>query len=479
MKATRFVSSVFALTSLVCAVGLGLQREGGDSDWPMWGGSPDRNPVSTLSGLPTQWDVDSEDNVSWVSELGSQTYATPAVGGGKVFIGTNNDLPRSATHSGDRGVLMAFGVSDGKFLWQATSPKLSTGNVNDWEHVGVCSTPLIEGERLYYVTNRCELVCLDSEGFSDGENDGPFAREEHSGDHDADIVWQLDMIAELGVFPHNMSNSSPVALGDLVFVGTSNGQNEEHTQMPAPDAPAIVAVNKKTGQVVWSDNSPGDSVLNGQWASPMVVTIGGVDQVVMGQGDGWVRGYEAHSGLKLWEFDTNPKEATYPESRNEILATAVSDGKYVYIANGQDPENGEGKGHLYCIDATKRGDITEIGIVWQYDEIRRSISSPVVLDGLLYYPDFSGFLHCLDAETGEVQWVHDTFAAIWGSPVVIDAKIYLGDEDGDVTILKTGRKKEILGEVNMGSAVYSTPVPAGGKLFIATLTHLYALESKR
>ena len=431
-----------------------------------------------MKGLPTDWDVSTKKSVKWVAELGSQTYATPVVAGGMVFIGTNNDAPRNPAQGGDRGVLMAFQESDGQFLWQATSTKLPTGNVNDWGHVGICSTPLVEGERLYYVTNRCEVVCLDIQGFGDDQNDGPFQEEEFRKKTDADIVWKFDMIKELGVFPHNMSNSSPVALADLIYVSTSNGQSEDHAKVPAPEAPAIIAINKNTGKLVWSDNSPGDRILNGQWSSPTLARIGDVEQVIMGQGDGWIRAYEAHTGEKLWEFDTNPKDSVYPRTRNEVLATAVVHGNYVYIANGQDPENGEGKGHLYCIDATKRGDITRTGLVWHYQKIRRSISSPAIYDGLLYYPDFSGFLHCVDARTGEVYWVHDTLAAVWGSPIVIDAKIYLGDEDGDVVILKAGKKEQVIAEINMGSSVYSTPVPANGTLFITTFTQLFALEKE-
>jgi outer membrane protein assembly factor BamB len=272
-----------------------------------------------------------------------------------------------------------------------------------------------------------------------------------------------------------MTASAPVVWGDLVITGTSNGQDEEGN-VPSPDAPAIIALDKKTGELVWSDNSVGANVLHGQWSSPAAGEIGGVAQVVMGQGDGWVRSYEAHSGKKLWEFDTNPKDAVWPRTRNNVISTPVILNNRIYIPNGQDPEHGEGVGHLYCIDGTKRGDITESGLVWHYDEIRRSISSAAIHDGLLYIPDYSGFLHCLDVETGEKQWVHDTFAAVWGSPLVADDKVYLGDEDGDVVVLKAGRTEEPIEEINILGSVYGTPVPANGVLFIASHDHLYALH---
>jgi outer membrane protein assembly factor BamB len=485
MTKTRTLTAIIAGIILLASTGGGAVRSAapspssdpGTGDWPMWGGTPDRNMVSNMKGLPTTWDVNTKKNVKWVAELGSQTYGNPVVAGGTVYVGTNNELVRDPKQPGDRGVVMAFRESDGKFLWQHTNEKLPAGRVNDWPYQGVCSSPLVEGDKLYYVSNRCELICLDTKGFTDNENDGPFKEEKFTGQADADIIWKFDMMEEVGSQPHNMSNSSPVSFGDLIYVNTSNGQDESHVNVPSPKAPAIIAVNKKTGKLVWEDNSVFDKVLHGQWASCTVGKLGGVDQVMMGQGDGWIRSYDALTGKKLWEFDCNPKDSVWPKTRNELISTAVIWNEKVYIANGQDPEHGEGVGHLYCIDPTKRGDITKTGLVWHYDKIRRSISTPAIYEGLIYYPDFSGFLHCLDAKTGQVQWVHDTFAAIWGSPLAVDGKVYLGDEDGDVVILQAGKEKKVIGEINMGSSVYSTPVPANGVMYIVNRNQLFALAA--
>ena len=165
----------------------------------------------------------------------------------------------------------------------------------------------------------------------------------------------------------------------------------------------------------------------------------------------------------------------WPKTRNEVISTPVVVDGVVYIANGQDPEHGEGVGHAYAIDGTKRGDITQTGRIWHFDKIRRSISTAAVKDGLVYLADFSGFLYCLDAKTGKPYWTHDMFAAIWGSPMLIGDKVYLGDEDGDVTVIAHGRTFEEVSEQNMGSSVYATPVPANGKLFIMNRNQLWAL----
>src|SRR3954467_8065454 len=116
------------------------------TEWPMWGGTPDRNMVSTMKGLPAAWDIKTKKNVKWVADLGSQSYGNPVVAGGMVFVGTNNELVRDPKQPGDRGVLMAFRESDGQFLWQHTHAKLESGRANDWPFQGVASSPLVEND---------------------------------------------------------------------------------------------------------------------------------------------------------------------------------------------------------------------------------------------------------------------------------------------------------------------------------------------
>jgi outer membrane protein assembly factor BamB len=393
-----------------------------------------------------------------------------------VFVGTNNELVRDPKQAGDRGVLMAFRESDGQFMWQHTHAKLEAGRALDWPFQGIASSPLVIGETAYFMSNRATVQAVDIRGFHDNENDGPFTEETLTGKGDVDVLWSFDMMEEVGAFPHNLANSSPVAFENLIYVSTGNGQDESHVNIPSPRAPAIIAIDRMTGKLVWEDASPGDRVLHGQWSTPAVGAIGGVVQVVHGQGDGWVRGYEAKTGKKLWEFDTNPKDAVWPKTRNEVIATPVIYENAVYIANGQDPEHGEGVGHLYAIDATKRGDITTGGVIWHYEKIRRSISTAAIKDGLIYYPDFSGFLHALDVKTGQPVWTHDMFAAMWSSAMVVDGKVYLGDEDGDVVVFQQGREKKILAENLMPSSVYSTVVTANGVMFVMTRNELFAIQ---
>lgn len=472
---TRFAITLL-ITLPVCPL---YASDPGNGEWPMWGGTTDRNMVSGMTTAAAEWDTDSMKNIAWVAELGSSSYGNPVVVGGKVFVGTNNERLYDPKQDGDRGVLIAFRESDGQFLWQHTSKKLESGRVHDWPYQGVASSPLVEGERLWYVNNRGEVICLDTEGFRDGENDGPVTDEELTGENDADIIWKYDMMKELGVEQHNLANCSPVAYKNFLYVTTSNGHDESHVSVPAADAPDLIALDKTTGKLIWKNEPVGKDILHGQWSQPAAGEIGGVMQVVHGQGDGYVRGFDAITGEELWEFDTNPKDSEWPDDRNEIISTPVIHKDRVYIANGQDPENGEGVGHLYSIDATKRGDITESGRTWHYDKIRRSISTAAIADGILYLTDFSGFFHCLDAATGKPYWVYDLLAAVWASPVVIGDKVYIGDEDGDVVVMQAGKEEKLLAEINMGSSVYGSAVPANDAIFLTNRNQLFKIADKK
>lgn len=468
------------LTTLYAVVFLLFASSVPAADWPMWGNGPQRNMVNNVEeNIPASWDADTGHNVKWIAKLGSQTYGNPVVSGGKIFVGTNNGGNHQPDVKGDKGVILCFSEVDGKFLWQMTHDKLRAGRVNDWPQQGICSSPAIDGNRLYYVNNRCELVCADTEGFRDGENDGPFTDEELTSEIDGDIVWKLDMLNELGAFPHNLATSSPTFDDDLIFVGTGNGVDEGHIVLPVPMAPSFIAVNKHTGELVWESSAPGENVLHGQWSSPAVGLIGGVKQVIFPGGDGKLYSFVAKTGEELWSFDCNPPDSIWElggmGTRNNIIATPVIYNDKVFIAVGQDPEHGEGPGHLYAIDATKRGDITTSGVIWHNVDIMRSMTTVAIHDGILYTCDLGGIFRAVDAKSGKTLWTDDLLAAVWSSPMVVDGKVYMGDEDGDVIVYATGREKKILFETNMFNSIYTTPVAANGVLYITNRRQLFAI----
>lgn len=428
--------------------------------------------------LPSSFDPKTGQNVLWTAALGSEAYGGPTVSGGVVLVGTNNEAPRNPKVTGDRGVVMAFDAKTGAFLWQAVHDKLAVGRSQDWPAQGVCSTPFADGERAFYLSNRGEVVALDLKGFADGENDGPFTGEAAKGPGDADILWTVDMIGTLGVVPRFMTASAPLVAGNVLFTVTSNGPGEGR-KVAAPNAPSFLALDKASGKVRWSDASPGANLKDGQWGSVGYGVVAGRAQAIFPGGDGWVYSFAPETGKLLWKFDLNrAPNADTERTQDAILATPVVAGNKVLVGVGHDPESGSTDGRLWAIDATLSGDITEKGGLWSVggEGFATTLSTVAVADGIAYAADLAGFLHALDLETGKELWRYDTFAAVWGSPLVADGKVFLGDEDGDLVVLKAGRTFEKLAEVNLGNAIYTKPVAAGGVLYVVTASKLYAFS---
>lgn len=514
----------------------------GSGDWPSWGGRPSRNRVVSASKLPLGFDAGESRpgkfhrspsaNVKWQAELGKGTYGTPVVGGGRVYVGTNNQRPRDSKFEGDAGVLMCFRESDGQFLWQLVTPKCkSQGKWNpDYARLGIMSSPVVDGDRVYLVTNRCAVVCLDAAGMGNG-NDGltnegeilakpeiekvwedpkkgmmierqpgkPFT----PGPKDADVIWRYDMMVELPVWVQDGSNCNILMRGDYLYVSPSNGVDRSHKHVPVPDAPSLIVLDKHTGRLVAVDNAGiNRRVFHGQWSSPSMGEVNGRAQIFFGGGDGFCYGFDAEpvgtgegkvGTLKtVWKFDCNPPELRLKDGKtlpyqtkhiprggwgpSEIIATPVfCDGK-VYVTVGQDLLHGMAPGCLSAIDASAgEGDITAKGLVWRNLEVERSISSVTVADGLCYAADYTGRLFCIDTKSGKTLWKHDTRSRIWSSPLVGDGKVYIGTERGEVHILAAGPVLKRLGVGKLDTAVYTSPIVANGTFYVTSLTQLLAV----
>ncbi|MDA1263747.1 MAG: PQQ-binding-like beta-propeller repeat protein [Planctomycetota bacterium] len=484
-------------------------------DWPAWGRTAARNNSCNETGLPSNFkagkflgasdeiDPKTTENVKWIAKLGSQSYGNPTVADGRVYVGTNNDVPRDERFTGDRSCVYCFDEATGDFLWELNVPKLGTGKVSDWEYLGICSSPTIDGDKMYILTNRCEVTCIDINGMKDGnqgfQGEGAYMGWAPGGKSktievkqtDADILWSFNMIDECGVFPHNITSSSIAIVGDRLWVSTSNGVDYGHVETPAPFAPCLIVVDKNTGELVAEEQSGlSQDIFHANWTSPAYLKEGELEMAIFGGPSGWMHAFsptpttdeDGYPVLEeLWRIDANPAHYREQDGKklkyatrggpSEVLGTPMVDGKFVYAVIGQDPEHGEGVGNMVCIDAQK-GEI-----VWSYDEINRSLSSMALVDGLLYTADYSGFVYCMEAKTGKLVWRHDTMGHIWGSPLVADGKVYIGNEDGYLTIIPAGREyaKDSVVEVDMTSPVYSSPIAANGVLYVATHTHLFAI----
>jgi outer membrane protein assembly factor BamB len=455
-----------------------------------FGGTIDRNMVNLVDkNVPTTWSVADGKlkNIKWVAEVGTRSYGGPVIYGGRVFVGTNNDQPRDPKIKETKAVLMCFRESDGAFLYQILHDLPGQEIIREAVHDGLCSTPTAQGDFIYYCTPGCEVICAHAK--------------------DGKIAWSFDMMKKLKVFPCYLCNCSPLVVGDLLFVMTGNGTDNQG-DLVSPKAPSFVALRKATGEVVWTSALPGRNIIEGQWANPVYAEANGKPQVIFPGGDGYLYALDPANGNLIWKFNCSPKVDSDREIKSYFVATPVVYQNKVYIGTGAYPDHPSPPrvGHFFCIDITKTGDVSckddkydpkapankGSALVWHFggliqpkpakgriEYFGRTISTAAIHDGLVYIAEERGYLHCLDAATGKAYWEHDFRTGIWGSPYWVDGKIYLCTEDGDVHIFAHGKVLKKIGSVDMDESLQTTPVVVNGVLYIATKKKVYAIRAAK
>lgn len=476
------------------------------ADHLQWGQKYSRNMVSAETGLLDSFDPAAGKNIKWVVPLGTESYATPIVANGRVLIGTNNDRPRDARHKGDRGVLLCLNEKDGSLCWQLVVPKFVPMLYRDWPRSGICSPATVEGNRVYIVSNRGEVMCLDLAGQVNG-NDGPFIDEAHLmstnpsepmevTQTDADIIWLFDVQSNLGVHQHDAAHGSILIYGDFLYVNTSNGLNDRHETIPAPDAPSLIVLEKTTGRLVAQDGEKiGQRIFHSTWSSPALGQVNGRNLVFFCGGDGVCYAFDPVDSIatgtvqklnRVWRFDCDPEAPKenvhqYIRNRNEspsnIKSTPVFHNGRMYVTYGGDIWWGKNQAWLKCFDASGKGDITHSGQIWTYTLKEHCCSTPAIHDGLVFVADCSGLVHCVDAETGKACWTYQANGDIWASTLVADGKVYIGTRRGDFYIFAASKEQKLISSIKLDSPICGTPIAANGVLYINTLKKLYAVSS--
>ncbi len=500
-------------------------------DAPQWGQPWSRNMVSEERGLPAGFDPAGGRNLKWSSELGTETHSSPVVAGGRVYIGTNNGHPRDPKHQGDRGVLMCLDEASGKLLWQLVVPKRDEDIYFDWPQSGIASPATVEGNRVYIVSNRGEVMCLDAQGLTNG-NDGPFLDE---GAHmtrkpldpaaaqsvtnlipgllDADIIWLFDLTQGAGIWSHDAAHSSILIRGDYLYLNTGTGVDNTHKHIRTPHAPSLVVLDKHTGRLLARDDEPiAPDIFHSTWSAPSLGEIKGHSLIFFAAGNGVVYAFQPlPEGLsapispdpaqypvapspqppvflkKVWQFDFDPEapktnvhkyNGNRRQSPSDFFGMPVFYHDRIYLAGGGDIWWGKNEAWLKCIDATGTGDITTNGLFWSYPLQKHVMATPAVSEGMVFIADCGGRFHCVDAETGTALWTYEIAGEAWASPLVADGKVYLGTRSGAFYVFAASREKRLLSQIDLGSPISSTATAANGVLYVATMNHLYAIQAQ-
>jgi outer membrane protein assembly factor BamB len=457
-------------------------------DWPMLGRDKTRNAVSPEKGAPVEWDAKTGRNIKWRAPLGYLAWADPVVAGGVVWVGTNRHSPPAPGAGEDTPVLKCFRETDGKAVWEfAVKP---VNGLPRGDYLGFHSSPLIEGSRAWLTTRYGQVHCFDI---------GPL----HQESAEPKPLWTLDMHQSLGVWPFYtvMSGGETCSIGasyrDRIYVITGNGITGYQKGggylevVRSPHAPSLVCLDRNSGKVLWQDNSPGTDILCGQWGSPLVAELDGGCQVIAPMGDGWVRSFDALTGELLWKLNINLQSVTERLEKNLFLNAPVLCEGRVYIGGGRDIGENAGPGSLFCIDPTRRGDVSlelddgpgkgkpnpNSAVVWHMASFGRTMAQVAVHDGLVIAAGLEGNIHCLDAQTGRQYWAHSTNGRVVTSPLIVDGKIYAGSDESEMFVFALSREKSLLFTGEFRGGIWSSPVFANGVLYLAVHGELLAIQS--
>lgn len=464
--------------------------------------------ASTPSRLP---EIFRPEQLLWEIELGVHQYTVPQIDRGRIYLGINDrNLKHPVARSTDGGIVMCIEQATGEMIWQLPIPRFMDGvkppyHFNKWR-CGVCSRPAIEGDRLYIVGPRGDVLCLDRHGQANG-NDGPFLDEvAYMGlgpdsdyrltETDGDIVWQYNLLTEAKVFPHDVCGTSPLLLGEYLYACTGNGQDDRHRFIANPNAPSLVVLDKRTGRLVATEGDLfGTRLFHGNWSSPLAATVDGKTLVIFGGGDGILYAFEPireaspsaqPQTLRIaWQYDCNPPEYRMrdgqpvpyskwdqksPEGPSEIIADPLLWKGRIYVSIGQSPVHGHGQGRLVCVEAATGREI------WASGKLDRSLATPAIHKDLLFIPDLTGRLHCFDADTGRHHWQHDLQADIWGaSAIVFDGKVYASTERRELWVFQADDTGQLLSRCKLDS-VAITPKTEAGVLYLPTQKRLFAIR---
>ena len=485
------------------------------ADRPQFGEAWSRNMTSPEVNLPATFNPTNGTHIRWSVPLGAsgtESHSTPVVAHGRIFIGTNNELPRDARRKGDRGVMLCLSEATGALEWQLAVPKREEDIYHDWPKTGMASPVTVEGDRVYLVDNRGVVQCLDIRGQANG-NQGPFLDEAAylnlrgtnalpvpvpAAVPDADILWSFDLTREAGIWSHDGAHSSILIHGDYLYINTSTGVDNTHRVIRTPKAPSLVVLNKRTGRWVAQDGlGIAPRIFHCTWSSPSLTTANGQPRILFAGGDGVVYGFDPyHPGnhstepaiLKNpWRFDFDPSGpktnvGSFLNNRREgpsnIYGMPVALGDRMYVAGGGDWFWGKNEAWVRCVSLSGEGDVSASNTQWSYPLGRHTMSTPAVANGLVFCADSMRNLHCIDAATGLCLWTHELDGEVWASALVADGKVYIGTRRGGFWTFALSREKLLLGHVALGSPISATAVAANGTLYVATGTRLFATTLK-
>ncbi len=399
-------------------------------NWPDYRG-PSQDGHSQEKGLPLKWSESK--NVVWKTPIHGRAWSSPVVWGNQVWLTT-------ATKDGKSLSAICVDRKNGKILldrvlFKVEKPRPLGNTVNTYGS----PSPVIEEGRVYIHFGSYGTACLDTKTFKE--------------------IWQR---RDLPCNHFRGPASSPILFEDLIIF-----------HMDGSDHHYIVALNKKTGDNVWKtprSTDYGDLDKNGKpkrdgdfrkaYNTPILIKADGKLQLISPAAKA-VYSYNPRTGKEYWQV-------RYP-GHSTASRTVVGD-NLAFVNSGY------AKAQLWAVKLDGKGEVTKSHVEWKYTKSVCNRSSPIYLDGYLYFVNDKGIAGCLEAKTGREVWRGRLGGNYSACPVLVDGKIYFFSEEGKTSVVQPGKELKILAENELDDGFMASPAVAGGAFFLRTRSHLYRIE---
>ena len=382
----------------------------------------------TVKSIPLKWS-DTE-NVKWKVSVPGKGWSSPVISKGKIYLtsavaeGDNQDA--ADVHRELR--VICYDSSDGKELWDTTvfeQKPLKRPIHSKNSHAS--PTPIIEDGKVYVHFGHMGSACLDSKG---------------------KILWKNN---ELKYDPLHGNGGTPIIVDNLFFYSADALTN-----------PFVVALDKNTGKVLWKkQRSETDQSRKFSFSTPTLIRMGGRSQIIS-PASGAVFSYDSKTGEELWSVDYGgwsviPKPGVYKNM--------------IYVGTGYE------RAHILGIrvDEKSKGNVTESHVEWEITKRAPNTPSFMVVDDLLYFISDGGIATCVEPLTGEIIWQERTAGPISASPVYFNGMIYFLDEQGKTTVIKAGRKFEIIAENKIKERTLASFGISEGAIYIRSEKSLFRI----
>ena len=437
MFSVRITSFLIICTSFV-TIAVAAQDQGKPmkdsvapvSLWTHFRGN-DLNGISGETDVPHMWNDST--HIAWKTAIEGHGWSSPVVYGDQVWLTTATQGSKNL-----RAICISFSTGEIVYNRHLFTPDslYRKHSVNTY----ATPTPAIEGGFVYINFGRYGTACLDTEtGMR---------------------VWERTDLECLDI---QGPGSSLLIYKDKLIV-----------HMEGSDIQYIVALDKRTGETLWRTDRPKELydqlgfIGKKAYITPIIVNVEGKDLMISNGSAGCIA-YDPETGSEVWRV---------VQGEDSTIAMPTEGDGVVYFYTGESNDSGKRYSELIAVDPRGNGDIEGTNVLWRLKTPNLQLSTPVVVEGLLFTVDTRGTMHCLEASSGETVWSKKMKGKFHSSPVYVDGHIYFSTERGSTYVIRSGREMNFVAENSLEGEIWATPAVTGGAIIMRTSEFLYKITGK-